>query len=591
MEADIKLNEQQRQAVTTKGKHVLVLAGPGAGKTRVLVERVVNLMFKSNCSGYDILMLTFTRKAAKEMKERITARVGQTLARKITIGTFHSVCLRILKECGSQLGYQPDTLSVYDERDQEDILLDIIETNQTKINSKILTALINEFRIKGPNIVDIYRELYPNECRVFAEYRSRLKENNAVDYGLLLTEVQQLFLHHPDIISHYHNKWKHVLVDEYQDTDYMQYNLHTLMNPDNLFCVGDSDQAIYSFRGATIEVILNFRTDYFDSEIIELSGSYRCAKSIVTTANNLIRHNSQRYEKSIFAYRKSDGEVNVSSYPTQEAEATAVVRHIMNRVEQQQPLSDIVVLSRTRKPLQIIASDLELMQIPHVVVGMRNDFLNEPQVKAFHAFLSLIVNPRDNLAFCRLRHFLRVDNLAYAKIRLEATRDEISHFHAYLRDSGEWWPENIIQGCGFNLLLWKVCIYRQWGFESIKDDLDHLILQYTEENACNIQEYLEWIQQRDIQDEVEEETDMVRLMTIHAVKGLEFNHVVIIDMNEGHLPHSRAKTAEAIEEERRLCYVAITRAKAQISITRSINKVAFGQRLLPAEASRFLREI
>ena len=592
METDMKLNEQQTKAVTTSGNHVLVLAGPGAGKTRVLVERVAYLLEEQCFSGYDILMLTFTRKSAQEMKERIVERVGESLARKITIGTFHGVCLRILKECGSYLGYNSETLSVYDDIDQKDVLDDIIAGYHKKIDNKILSALINEFRIKGPIVIDMYKDLYPSECRIFSEYRNRLKENNAVDYGLILTEVQRLFVSYPEVRQRYQTRWKHILVDEYQDTDTMQYNLHSLIDPLYLFCVGDSDQAIYLFRGASMQIMLDFGIDYFDSEIIELSGSYRCAKSIVSAANNLIKMNTIRYDNSIFAYRSYEGEIRIDGYETPEDEADDVADSIRYAIAADIPMSEIAVLSRTRKPLQLISSELDRINIPNIVIGKRNDFLNEPAVKLFHSFLSLIVNPMDNLAFCRVKRLLDIDDTEYQQIRLSAVQDEIGHLAAYLKRYPDgWWLESIIKECGNNLLLWKNHICDCDVLGSLQPDVEAFILKWSEENGTKIQDYLDWIQQRDIQDEIQDNEDVVKLMTIHAAKGLEFQYVIVIDANEGNMPHSRAKTPEAIEEERRLCYVAITRAKDRLAFTQSANKMVYGQRMLPATPSRFLREI
>jgi len=588
------LNSQQQQAVQTAARRVLVLAGPGAGKTRVITERVRHLVRDCGVSGHDVLLLTFTRRAAAEMQSRITEAVGERETRKMWIGTFHAVCLRILREYGEKLGYKPATLTVYDECDQRDLLTDIVAARGAKIKQGALGEVLQAFGTRGWSAIDEYRRLHPTECAVFDEYRMRLRENNAVDYGLILAEVQRMFTEHQDVLEHYHAKFRHVLVDEYQDTDRLQYNLHTLLEPAYLFCVGDSDQAIYSFRGATIEVLLDFATDHFDATTLELPLCYRCGREIVTAANALIGHNEKRIAKSIEAALDHESSVTAHCASADDAEprlVVDVVKDVLGTGDCEP--RDIAVLARTRRWLQPIGDALTAAGIPAACIDQDRDFYERPDAKLFHAFMTLAVNDRDNLAFLRTRHAIGVDDALYAQIRLHATQSEQSHAEAAVALMARpLFDPAKREANGTSLRSWTEMLLQTKGLR--RDTIEELrrrIDAWLETGPDDVHEYLLWLQQRDMQDALIEDRNVVRVMTIHAAKGLEFHAVIVAGAIEGHLPHSRAGSTEAgLEEERRLMYVAATRAKAVLCITFPL-AVQRGMVSVPAKVSRFVLEM
>jgi len=583
----MNLNPQQQQAVATNGRRVLVLAGPGAGKTRVITERVRHLVAECGVSGHNILLLTFTRRAAAEMESRITEAVGEREARKMWIGTFHATGLRILREYGEKLGYKPDTLTVYDECDQRDMLNDIIATRGAKIKKGALDTVLQAFGTRGWHAIDEYRQQHPTECAIFDEYRMRLRENNALDYGLILAETQRLIAEHADVRAHYHDKFNHVLVDEYQDTDRLQYNLHTLFDPEYLFCVGDSDQAIYSFRGATLDVLLDFSIEHFDAETIELPLCYRCGHGIVAAANALIGHNQKRIAKTIEAATKNAGRVIVETIVDTDAEAAVVVSAVIKNVNGCS-WKDIAVLSRTRRWLWPIANSLRASGVPVTCVEQERDFYGRDDVKLFHALMSLVVNNRDNMAFMRVRRTLGIADDAYAQIRLRATQGEQSHMQACETMLGRpLFAPDAVKVNGMSLRSWTDMLLQTHGLEAARDELVKRIAEWGTAHGDDIHEYLLWLQQRDIQDELVREEDTVKLMTIHGAKGLEFKVVIIVGAVERHLP---IRDGDELEEERRLMYVALTRAKEAVVVT--VPKSLQGRNgQIPATPSRFIAEL
>lgn len=586
------LNDQQLQAVNTDGKRVLVLAGPGSGKTRVIVERVARLVTKCGYSGHDILLLTFTRKAAQEMRDRLTERVGEQHVRKMTIGTFHSVCLLIIKQYGELLGYRPSTLSVYDPIDQRDIIDDVVAGRSAKIKQTSMDELLEAFATRGWSVVHEYERTHTQECKVFAEYRARLRENNAVDYGLILADVQRLIETHPDVRAELKARWKHVLIDEYQDTDRLQYNIHTLLDPDNLFAVGDSDQAIYGFRGATVEVINSFATEYFDGEVIELPVCYRCALDIVDKANRLIAHNTVRYDKSIVAARAAFGAVSAKTSENPDAEAAYVLALIRERTDN----NSFAVLSRTKRGLDRVADMLDESFVSYIRCGTVSDFWSGAAAKKFLAWLQLVINRRDNLAFMRIRRSVGVADDAYASVRVRAVSEECGHVEALEGMSGhKLFTNGTEEECGDDLGKWvPYMLGRMAG--CLDAETGAAIADATEKwmaaNSHSLAAFLLWVQQRDIQDDAAEATDgAVMLMTVHAAKGLEFDTVAVVGMHEGHVPHSRATKPEEVEEERRLLYVAITRAQNRLLLTHSNVVEDWGGRPKSAKPSRFIAEM
>lgn len=580
------LNEQQTKAVATDGKRVLVVAGPGSGKTRVIIERVARLV-RGGYSGHDIILVTFTRKAAEEMKTRITERIGEHETRKIWCGTFHSICLRMLREWGGRLDYRPDTLSIYDDADQRDLLDDVIQQLRVKVKRSALDQIVLDYGTVGAGSLETHEAQHPTECKVFRHYRMRLRENNALDYGLILTEAQRLLSLFPDVLEHYRAKFKHILVDEYQDTDRLQAEIIGMLAPENLFVVGDSDQAIYSFRGATLQVLLDFQTEHFDAEVIELPACYRCALRIVDAANNLIRHNSMRIAKEIVATRDHRGVVDTVVWATAADEARSLAAG--------KPCGDIAYLSRTKAALCPIADALDEAGVKYLFVGREASLFTMPVVKQFISFLALVVNPKDNLAFMRIRRLVGIDDDAYSRIRLRSVSDEMSHLEAAEAVSGApLFAADVRKTNGDDLLLWSETVAQSPSFNAPEIAKFREIIAKGHEDGrwCTISELLAWIQQRDLQDDLmPDDTPGVKLMTCHAAKGLEFDTVCIVGCYEGHMPHSRAKSDDDVEEERRLMYVAVTRAKDMVIVTAPAQVTGFNGQPRIVSPSRFITEM
>lgn len=589
----MNLNKQQTAAVTTDGKRVLVVAGPGSGKTRVIVERVARLV-RGGYSGHDIMLVTFTRKAAEEMKSRITERIGEVETRKIWCGTFHSICLRMLREWGERLDYRPDTLSIYDDADQRDLLDDVIEQLRVKVKRAALEQIVLDYGTVGAGSLETHEAQHPTECKVFRHYRMRLRENNALDYGLILTEAHRLLSWNTDILDHYRAKFKHILIDEYQDTDRLQAEIVRMLAPENLFVVGDSDQAIYSFRGATLQVLLDFQTEHFDAEVIELPACYRCARQIVDAANRLIRHNAKRIAKEIVAVRDCSGKVSYRPVEDQPGEAIYYAGFVA--ASQSIKVADVAFLSRTKAALNPIADALDAADVKYLFVGREASLFTMPVVKQFVSFLTLAVNPKDNLAFLRIRKVIGIDDDAYMRIRQRAVSNEMSHLEAAEAMTGDpLFTAAEREVNGDDLMKWCGTVATAPKFSAPPEIAALLKIAgqgHKDGRWATIYDFLMWIQQRDLQDDLlPEDTPGVKLMTCHAAKGLEFDTVCIVGCYEGHMPHSRAKTDDDIEEERRLMYVAITRAKDTVVVTTPAQVSGWNGQPRTVNPSRFISEM
>lgn len=583
------LNEHQIRAVTTTCSRVLVLAGPGSGKTRVIVERVARLITELHFSGSDILLLTFTRKAAAEMRDRLTQRVGEAHVRRMTIGTFHGVCFSILKQYGELLGYRPATLTVFDDTDQRDMLNDIIDGRGAKINKGAMEQLLQDFGTRGWSVLKQAETEHPQEAKVFAEYRTRLRECNAVDFGLILADVERLMTQHPHVREALRAKWRHILIDEYQDTDHLQFNLHEIIDPENLFAVGDSDQAIYSFRGATLDVLLDFSTSHFAGEVIELPTCYRCATRIVDTANRLIAHNENRIAKSIEAARDYTGQAFSDDVRDVEIEANEIAACCFTGVHND---NTTAVLSRTKRYLEPIAAELDRLGVKYTFVGRDGDWLSRDYVRQFISFLTLVHNPHDNLAFMRIRAMIGMSADAYAAARVKAASDELSHLQAVEAMTGKpLFGKDRREANGDSLKAWAGELVAKFASHAM-ELLDHTNAWAINHSSDSLADYLAWIKQRDMQDDLTEQPcERVVLMTIHAAKGLEFDSVIVAGCHEGHLPHSRSKTPADIEEERRLMYVAITRSKDGLVLSHAQSVPDWNGRPHPVAPSRFIAEL
>ncbi len=596
-----ELNVQQLEAVTTRAKATLVLAGAGSGKTKTLTTRIAYLMSERGVFASNILALTFTRKAAQEMKERLEKLVGEKEAKKLTIGTFHAVSLRILEQHGSKLGYSSN-ISVYDEMDQLDIL----------------TAVMNEYKMGNLKPKHIVRNLqsYAADCdnylfeertaAIVQEYRNRLKSFNAVDFTLLLTETLELFRRFPDVFNYYHDKWQYVAVDEYQDVDHTQYYLHESLKPNNLFCVGDLDQSIYGFRGSSIQIILDFEKDHPGAEVIKLEQSYRCPSNVIEAANNLIKNNPQRYDKTLWTENPINlFSINVYENPAEEAQKIATQ---IEELPEAAMYSDVAILTRTHAQHESFKQAFDEMHVPYKLIGGDLNFWKSQVSRVVISILKVLHNKRDSWNFKRIAKEIiypmgDADWTAYEVKALKEQRRVIDILVAEkagrFAELLEWYSEDESGPVDVvvNKIIELLCLHKHYMERDLIhriETLDNVSFKssvWAMENpsANTVADFLAWLADQDVQSEIDN-SDTVKVATIHAVKGLEMNIVFLAGVNEGRLPHKRSTTEEEIQEERRLMYVAVTRVKKQLWIS-STKTDEFGRCLAPVEPSRFIAEM
>lgn len=620
------LNAPQREAVQHREGPLLILAGAGSGKTRVITFRVAYLMKEYNIPPYHILAVTFTNKAASEMKERLTRLLGEE-SPHLWISTFHFLGARILRQEADRLGYHRN-FTILDPKDQEQIIKDI--QKDLEMNPKNFPPASILSGINGAKNQLLDPLSYQSRARgfmkrkigeVYEKYQEALKDQNLMDFGDLLLKTVELFVEHPDVLNKYVHRFQYILVDEYQDVNWAQYRLIRLLTKErqNLCVVGDPDQGIYSFRGASIENILNFEEDYPRARVVKLEENYRSSPSILKAAQGVISRNSHRKEKDLWTRKKDEASVSIYHAPDYRSEAQFVGEEILALKRRGLSLSHMAVFYRTNYQSRIFEDVFRRLGIPHMILGATR-FYDRMEIKDLLAYLRLIYNPLDD------QSLLRILNVPRRGLG-EKTRDRIQVF-------AEERGLSLFQALGYGSELglsssrWKKVLefYEilqelMEKKESISvDELTKEILTKTDymvyiENFSekenkrqeNIEEFLHLIQERgqdttledflqdmalvsDV-DSYEKEKEAVVLMTLHTAKGLEFPVAFLTGLEEGCLPHSRSLEKEqGIEEERRLCYVGMTRAMERLYLTRSNERLFFGERR-PQIPSRFLREI
>jgi len=590
------LDPDQLAAVTTDAPRALVLAGAGSGKTRVLTERIAYLIEECHASPSEIVAVTFTRKAAGEMRERLLTRIGNK-AYGVTVGTMHALALVQLRRFGELLGLRPDNITVYSEW-EESFLLKQVATEigyfkgKWKVPKKDIDAAFGAYYATG-NEPDESFAVYD----LFCAFMARCRENNALTYGGLLTGFMLLLPR----VMHYLG-WRHVLVDEVQDLDRLQWGLLEAMAkglPATLFAAGDIDQSIYAWRGAAPEYLLE-NADTF--KVLRLERNYRSGSWIVEAANRLIGHNVDRLPKTMKACRE-DGAL-VAACPEMDSRAVARAATLAN-LNHFLP-RETAVLARKHVLLQKLAEELDTMGVPYLYVGQKAALTNTEEFRRFHAFLKLLVNPFDNFAFLLIREKLGVSDDEYAAIRAMAIQHDRSHFQEWKETFGaeEWtffdaWKEDD-EALGAALALG----IRMWGIPVTQESPTvNFISEWQDRPAApgghTVAAYLEWLSTYDVQDEIPtadpDGPGVVTLATIHGAKGLEWTYVILAGCNEGLLPSDRAVRSGDIEEERRLAYVAITRARDCLTLAvrpeRSEKVGRDGQmRVYESPVSRFVGE-
>ena len=672
-----RLNEMQRAAVFTTSGPLLILAGAGSGKTTVLVNRIANLIRFGSAHGsswtprevteddvkalrtalmtgtdapgwldgmlrkdavrsWNVIAITFTNKAAGELKERLRNMLGGEEGDEVFASTFHSACVRILRRWAEEIGY-PRSFTIYDTDDSQRVMKTVYK--ELSVDDKFfpVKSAINQMSRWKDQLVSPAEALQTPAkdtkgalaARVYAAYEKKLKEAGAFDFDDLIYQTVQLLAEHKEVRDFYQNKYRYLLVDEYQDTSVAQFRLVSLLTgPEKNICVvGDDDQSIYRFRGATIENILNFERVYPGTKTIRLEQNYRSTSNILNAANCVIQHNTERKGKTLWTQNGEGDKVQVYTAENEQDEASHIADIIGQHLREGGHLADHAVLYRMNAQSAPLESYFTRAGIPHKIVGGQR-FNDRKEVKDIHSYMSIVANPRDDV---RLRRIINeparkigattIDVIAdlagqegvsmleiirhadqYAKLsRAIAPLYKFYQIYERLQDSLEnktldEFASDVIEITGYKAMLEADAAK---GHEDAADRLQNLgqlvnnVKNYCDQQGeeASLEGYLEDIALISDIDNYNESADQVVLMTIHSAKGLEFPYVFLIGMEEGVFPSEMSKYSEAdLEEERRLAYVGITRAKKELYISNSVTRMLYG-RTQRNEPSRFLREI
>ena len=611
-----ELNDKQKEAVLHKEGPCLVLAGAGSGKTKVLTTRIAYLI-EEGIPSYNILAITFTNKAAKEMKERLEQLVPNNNA---FVGTFHSLGVRIIRENAPMFNLDR-TFSILDSDDVLSIIKKILKeegldpklNNPSYIRNRIST-------IKNDMLTDYEIDKLFNTppdkiaAKVFYKYQDILKKNNSVDFDDLLLLPVELFTNHQDILESYQDKYKYILIDEYQDTNEVQYKLSKLLAKKykNIFIVGDPDQSIYMFRGANFRNILNFEKDYKNATVIPLEENYRSTNSILETANSVIKNNTERKEKNLWSNRGEGTKIKYLRAYDDRHEIQIVIDEIKKLLDEGYEKKDISVLYRTNAQSRLVEEMFLKANITYKVVGSYY-FYARKEIKDLICYLRLILNPNDEISLRRVINVPKrgIGEATIAKLEEEAKIENKSIFEVInkgkelqfkeliqelIKDSEDLSLTELVED-----ILDKTGMRREYEEDDTLENqlrIDNLeefksiSLNFEEKTgSVSLSDFLEEVSLIADVSEHQEETNSVTLMTIHSAKGLEFKVVFLIGMEEGIFPHQNSFTEEGgLEEERRLCYVGITRAKDRLYISNAKRRVLYGNNVMNPP-SRFIKEM
>ena len=617
---DIKaLNDPQQEAVKHTEGPLLILAGAGSGKTKVLTTRIAYLIEHDNVSPYNILAITFTNKAAKEMQERVINLVGE-YAKNMQISTFHSFGLRILRENYDELGYDrnfvimdsDDSLTVV-KKILKELDLDPKMFNPNAIRNKI-SSCKNE--LISPKEYERFAssEFEKIVLEVYTKYEKKLKDNNSVDFDDLLILPIKLFKNHDDILDKYQERFKYILVDEYQDTNQAQYILTKILASKyrNICVVGDENQSIYSFRGANYRNILNFEKDYKEAKVIKLEQNYRSTENILDAANSVIKNNSSRKDKNLWSDKGKGEKITYYRSYDEKDEAHYVAKNIKKLLDSGKSADEIAVLYRTNAQSRTIEEEMLKENIPYRVVGSFY-FYSRKEIKDLMAYLRLIHNSKDNVSLTRVINSPKrgIGLKTIANLNEKADSLGVSIYEAI--DSGKELEfkntiedlKKVSENVTLTELIDKVLDttgYRK-ELESEKTLEADIRLENLEEfksitrafeerdGLISLEDFLFEVSLVSDRDEYQDGSNKVSLMTIHAVKGLEFNDVFVVGLEEGIFPHMNSLMENSeLEEERRLMYVAITRAKERLYLINARRRMLYGKDSINPP-SRFIGEI
>jgi DNA helicase II / ATP-dependent DNA helicase PcrA len=624
------LNDAQRQAVRTTDGPLQIIAGAGSGKTRVLTHRVAYLLGEKRIHPWNILAITFTNKAAKEMKDRISALIGSA-AHDIWVSTFHSMCVRILRRDIDRIGYA-NSFTILDTADQLSVMKQILkEENMDPKKFEPRNLLFQISQAKNQLIdVDTFRSTASSfmeqiAAQVYERYQQKLRTNESLDFDDLLMFTVRLFQQVPEVLDYYQKKFQYIHVDEYQDTNHAQYMLMKLLaeGHKNICVVGDSDQSIYRFRGADIQNILRFEQDYSDAKVIKLEQNYRSTKHILEVANQIIANNTERRPKNLWTDKTEGEKPSLFVAENEQEEAYFIVDTISRLSKEGKSHKDFAILYRTNAQSRVVEEFLLKANVPYQVVGGIK-FYERKEIKDILAYLRVVVNPHDDISLERIINVPRrgIGATTMDKIRAYAASEGVSLFSAILevdyinlskrtKDSLTGFVQMIQAFHGMADYLSAVemteeILSRSQYREEYKkektieaqarlENIDEFISVAKEfENRNEDKSILALLTELALVAEVDNEpieTDSVSLMTVHSAKGLEFSHVFIVGMEENIFPHSRSLEDEVeMEEERRLAYVAVTRAEEMLYLSRARARTLYGFTSMNTP-SRFLSEI
>ncbi len=648
------LNDRQREAVLHKDGPIMIVAGAGSGKTKVLTTRVIHLMSAHKVDAFNILALTFTNKAAKEMKERVENILGNGEARNLYIGTFHSVFARILRFEADRIGY-PKSFTIYDTDDAKSVVKTVI--NEMDLDDKHYKPNIVYNRISAAKNALVGPAEYKNDYglqqedmrsnrpaigQIYEAYAKRCFKNGAMDFDDLLLKFYELLKNVPEALSKYQHKFKYILIDEYQDTNPSQYEIIKLLGAmhENVCVVGDDAQSIYSFRGATIENILQFQRDYDEVKVVKLEQNYRSTKNIINVANEIIKNNKGQIEKVLFTDNSEGEKIKLVRTMTDNDEGKFVADSIQEqKLRNHYSNKDFAILYRTNAQSRAFEEALRRMGLAYTIYGGQS-FYQRKEIKDIVAYLRIIVNPQDEEALKRIINYPArgIGKTTIDKLVLSANENNISMWQV-LEKANEFARPDDPVGRGFRAGTFTalqdfVTMIKSFASMLAKQNAyevavhvgkqTNLVKELFNDKSTegvaryeNIQELLnsikEWTESPDNEDgelvdkslasylqqitlltdadDKDPDADTIKLMTIHAAKGLEFSCVFAAGLEEMLFPNAMAiNTREELEEERRLFYVVITRAKQRLWITYANTRYRFGQ-LVQNEPSRFIEEV
>lgn len=627
------MNSEQSEAVRTTEGPLLIMAGAGSGKTRVLTHRIAYLLDEKDVSPYNILAITFTNKAAKEMKARVEHLVGEE-AQVIWMSTFHSMCVRILRRDADRIGIERN-FTIIDPTDQKSVIKDVLKSeniDSKRFEPRMFIGAISNLKNELKTPEDAQKEANDFHSQmvatVYKGYQRQLSRNEALDFDDLIMTTINLFERVPETLEYYQNKFQYIHVDEYQDTNKAQYTLVKLLANKfkNLCVVGDSDQSIYGWRGADIQNILSFEEDYPEAKTIFLEQNYRSTKNILNAANEVIKHNSERKPKGLWTANSGGDKIQYYEAMTERDEAEYVVKEIMKHQRSGKKYSEMAILYRTNAQSRVLEETFMKSNIPYTMVGGQK-FYDRKEIKDLLSYLRVIANSNDDISLQRIINVPKrgIGPSSVEKIQTYALQNNISMFDALAEVDFIGLSKKVIQECiSFYEMIQNLIkeqefleiseivdeVLQKSGYRDMLDreqsiesrsrleNLDEFMSvpkDYEENTPLEEQSLINFLTDLSLVADIDEADTQngVTLMTMHSAKGLEFPIVFIMGMEESLFPHIRAIKSEddhEMEEERRICYVAITRAEELLYITNATTRMLFGrsQSNMP---SRFLKEI